>query len=73
MQAHKHVFPSGLRLLTIPVPSLTSATVTVWVNVGSRYETESEAGISHFLEHMVFKGGKKYPTAKAISEAVDAM
>ena len=33
------------------------------VGVGSRYETEAESGISHFVEHMVFKGGKRYPTA----------
>lgn len=55
------------------MPALTSATVTVWVGVGSRYEQENNAGISHFLEHMAFKGGKKYPSAKIVSETIDAM
>lgn len=73
MNALKHTFSNGLRLLTIPMPSLTSATVSVWVGVGSRYESQDISGISHFLEHMVFKGGKKYPSAKIISETIDAM
>ncbi len=55
------------------MPSLTSATVTVWVGVGSRYEEAKISGISHFLEHMVFKGGEKYTSAKVISETIDAM
>lgn len=62
---------NGLRVVTVPIPSLESATVTVWVGVGSRAEEDKIAGISHFLEHMVFKGSKKRPTARAISEAVD--
>ena len=64
---------SGLRLLSVPLPNLESATVTVWAGVGSRYETDKIAGISHFLEHMVFKGSKKRPSAKEIAEAVDSI
>jgi len=64
---------NGLRILTVPMPGLESATVTVWVKTGSRFEEKRINGISHFLEHMVFKGGKKRPTAKEISEAVDAI
>lgn len=70
----KHVLTkldNGLRLLTVPMPGLESATVTVWVGVGSRAEEDKIAGLSHFLEHMVFKGSKKRPSAKLISEAVD--
>ncbi|KKR43270.1 MAG: hypothetical protein UU51_C0011G0002 [Microgenomates group bacterium GW2011_GWC1_41_20] len=59
--------------MTIPMPSLESVTVTVWVKTGSRNEDEKVGGISHFLEHMVFKGSNKRPTARDISEAVDAM
>ncbi len=73
MQAHKTTLPNGLRVLTVPMPALESVTVMVWVGVGSRYEQSEIAGISHFLEHMVFKGGAKYPTAKVISETLDAM
>src|SRR3972149_6932217 len=46
-------------------------TVTVWVKTGSRFEEERINGISHFLEHMIFKGSKKRPSAKKIAEAVD--
>jgi predicted Zn-dependent peptidase len=63
---------SGLRVLTAPMPSLESATVTIWVKTGSRFEEKRINGISHFLEHMVFKGSKKRPSAKAISEVVDS-
>ena len=43
------------------------------VAVGSRYETEAESGISHFVEHMVFKGGSRFPTARDISEAIEGV
>lgn len=41
------------------------------VAVGSRYESADDSGISHFVEHMVFKGGRRYPTARAVSEAIE--
>lgn len=64
---------NGLRVITVPLPSLTSVTVTVWVRTGSRFEEKRVNGISHFLEHMVFKGGKKYTTAKEVFGAIDAL
>ena len=64
---------NGLRVLTVPMPGLESATVTVWVKTGSRYEEAETNGLSHFLEHMAFKGSEKRPTAKAISEVVDSI
>lgn len=64
---------NNLPVLTIPIPALSSATVAVWVKTGSRWETPALAGISHFLEHMAFKGGKKYKNALEVSEAVDAI
>lgn len=64
---------NGLRLLTVPMPSLESMCLTVWVRVGSRFEDEKIAGISHFLEHMTFKGSKKYQTAQKVSETLDAL
>jgi predicted Zn-dependent peptidase len=73
MNFKKATLPNGVRFIHVPVPTLESATFTVWYGVGSRYEEEPDAGISHFLEHMAFKGGKKYPTAKAVSEAMDAI
>jgi predicted Zn-dependent peptidase len=47
--------------------------IAFMVGVGSRYETESESGISHFVEHMVFKGGKRFPTARDVSEAIEGV
>jgi predicted Zn-dependent peptidase len=73
MQFHKHLLSNGLRVITVPMPALASVTVTVWVKTGSRNEDAKTSGISHFLEHMTFKGSPKRPSAKDISEAVDAI
>lgn len=64
---------NGLTLITVPIPSLESVTTLVAVGAGSRYETKKINGISHFLEHMFFKGSKKYPTAEIISTMVDSI
>lgn len=73
MKYNKKVLSNGLRVLTIPMPSLESVTVLVMVNAGSRYETKNISGIAHFLEHMAFKGTEKRPTAIDISSIVDGM
>ena len=64
---------NGLRVITVVLPNLASVTVTVWVRTGSRFEDKRVNGISHFLEHMVFKGGRKYKTSKEIFEKIDAL
>ncbi|MDD3897152.1 MAG: pitrilysin family protein, partial [Candidatus Peribacteraceae bacterium] len=64
---------SGLRVLTAPSEGTASATVMVFAGAGSRYEQNSERGISHFLEHMFFKGGKKYKNTKEVSVAIDGV
>lgn len=64
---------NGLRVLTVFLPSMESSTVTVWVKTGSRNETKEIGGISHFLEHMVFKGSKKRPSAKEIAVVIDSI
>jgi predicted Zn-dependent peptidase len=73
MKYHKTILPNGLRIITTPLTNLESATLTIWVGVGSRHEDEALSGLTHFLEHMVFKGSKKRPTAREISESVDAI
>lgn len=73
MNYKKYLLKNGLRIVVVPSTSLESATLTVWVKTGSRFEDARTNGISHFLEHMVFKGSKKRPTAKEIAEAVDAI
>lgn len=59
---HKTVFKSGTRLILVPMEGVNSVATCVMVEVGSRNETPEINGVSHFLEHMVFKGTKKYPT-----------
>lgn len=66
-------FNNGLTLITIPMPHLESVTTLVSVGGGSRYEDKKINGISHFLEHMFFKGSRKYPTAEIISTLVDGI
>ena len=68
-----HKLNSGLRILTVPMPSLESVTVAIWVKTGSRNEDAKTSGLSHFMEHMVFKGSVKRPSARDISQAVDAI
>jgi len=55
----KTVLPSGLRIVTENLPASKSVSIGIWVNVGSRDEPTEENGISHFIEHMAFKGTKK--------------
>lgn len=73
MQFHRTVLPNGLRVITIPMPALESATVLVMVGAGSRYETRETSGVSHFLEHMAFKGTRKRPSALTISTLIDGI
>ena len=63
----KTVFPGGTRLILVPMESVESVATSVMVEVGSRYETPKINGVSHFLEHMVFKGTKKYPTTEDVN------
>jgi predicted Zn-dependent peptidase len=55
------------------MPHTRSVSICIFLSVGSRYETEAEAGISHFIEHILFKGTEKRPTSKEISEAIEGM
>lgn len=64
---------NGLTLITIDIPRLESVTSMVAVGAGSRYETKKISGLSHFLEHMFFKGSRKYPTAEQIATLVDGI
>ena len=67
----RSVLPNGLRVITQPVPWARSVSVALFVGTGSRYEDDAHAGLSHMLEHLVFKGTAGYPEAGAISEAVE--
>lgn len=73
MQYKRTVLKNGLRVITVPMPSFESATVMIMVGAGSRYEAKENNGISHFLEHMAFKGTQKRPSALDISTLIDAI
>jgi predicted Zn-dependent peptidase len=72
MKLFERTTKSGLRLQAISMPGTNVVTTMVLVGAGSRYETKENTGLSHFLEHMFFKGAKKYKSPKEVSEAVDS-
>ena len=72
MSVRRYVHSSGLRIVTEEVPSVRSAAVGIWVNVGSRDETPAVAGASHFLEHLLFKGTTRR-SALEISASIEAV
>lgn len=63
----KVTLPNGVRIVLVPMQGVNSVATSVMVGVGSRYETKAINGVSHFLEHMVFKGTKKYPTTDDVN------
>jgi len=63
---------SGVRVVTEEVPSVRSVALGLWVRTGSRNETQAQAGVSHFLEHLLFKGTERY-SAIEISERFDGL
>ncbi len=64
---------NGLRLCTVEVPYLHTATVALYVRTGSRYETPRNNGLSHFLEHMLFRGSSKHPSSLALNTAIEEL
>src|SRR5690606_20438058 len=66
------VLPNGLRILTESIPAMRSVSFGIWVGVGSRDEPPHLAGVSHFLEHLLFKGTRKR-SALDISSAIEAV
>ncbi len=73
MKFTKRILSNGLTILEVPSQDAESVVVDFFVKTGSRSETPKENGISHFLEHFLFKGTKKYPTALSISSLVDSI
>lgn len=69
----KRTLENGVRIVTVPMKGTQAVTTLVLVKTGSKYETAELSGASHFLEHLFFKGSKRYPTPKALSEAMDRL
>ena len=73
MKHKKTTLKNGLKIITAPMRETQTVTVMVMIGVGSRYESEKEAGLSHFIEHMFFKGTQKRPTTLMISEELESI
>jgi predicted Zn-dependent peptidase len=65
--------PKGLKILTLDNPNNLSTTFLILVNVGSDWENKKNNGIFHFIEHLYFKGTKKYPNSKILMETIDSL
>src|SRR5260370_18586809 len=69
---YRKVLPNGLTVLTETMPHIRSVSIGIWVRTGSRHEEPEANGVSHFLEHMVFKGTKSR-SAEQIARQVDSI
>jgi predicted Zn-dependent peptidase len=67
------ILDNGLRVLTSALPHTHSASVSIFVGAGSRYESDEQAGVSHFLEHMLFKGTERRPTPREVSTEIEGI
>jgi predicted Zn-dependent peptidase len=73
LKYHKSKLKNGMRLITVSMKNTDAVTAIVLVGVGSHYENKRLSGVSHYLEHLVFKGSKKYPSALKISTRLDSL
>src|SRR5581483_9068847 len=69
----KFTLDNGIRLLVNELPHTRSVTLTIYVSTGARYEADRIAGVSHFIEHMLFKGTARRPTAQEIAVAIEGI
>ncbi len=73
MKYYRRTLPNGLTIIEVPSSDAESVVVDFFVKTGSRSESAEENGISHFLEHFLFKGTQKYPTSMSITELIDSI
>jgi len=69
----KTTLDNGISLVTSSMPHTRSVTISIFIGTGSRYEKKKEMGVSHFLEHILFKGTARYPTSRELSEAIEGV
>lgn len=69
----KHLLPGGLRVITVPRPDSLATTILVMAETGSKYEVKEKSGLSHFFEHMSFKGTTRRPKPQDLSEEFDSL
>lgn len=69
----KEVLPNGLRVAFIEMPHIHSVVLSGYINMGFRYEEESKLGISHFVEHMLFRGARRFKNSFELLQAIDSI
>lgn len=69
----KKVLANGLRVVAVEMPHLHSVEIAVYIRVGGRNDPQQQAGLSHFLEHMLFRGNEDYPAGIDLEVAFDAI
>jgi predicted Zn-dependent peptidase len=70
--SYRHVLSNGIRVVGEYIPTMRSVSIGIWIGTGSRFESKNINGISHFLEHMLFKGTDKY-SARELAEVFDGL
>ncbi len=70
---NKEVLPNELRIIYIEMPHIHSVVMSAYVGVGSRYEEEKKLGVSHFLEHMLFRGTKRFKNSFELLQTIDSI
>src|SRR2546427_829551 len=68
---YKDIIDNGLRVVTVEMPHLHAAFLALYAKAGSRYESRKNNGLSHFLEHMFFRGSANYPTSYELNDAIE--
>lgn len=71
IRVFQKTLPNGFRIVTVEMPHLHSLRISLYVNTGSRFETKKTNGLSHLLEHMLFRGTKSYPSIYALNNAIE--
>ena len=69
----RSLLPSGLRLVVIETPHLHTASIALYARVGARYETRRTNGLSHFVEHMLFRGSENFGSSYALNYAIESI
>src|SRR5215207_1995728 len=65
--------PNGLAVTTVALPHLHTAVCALFIKVGARFEVPADNGLSHFVEHMLFRGTERYPTSLALNTAIESL
>ncbi len=73
MQYQQSILDNGIRVITATMPHAYSVCISAFIGTGSRYELDHEAGVSHFIEHLCFKGTRSRPSAKELIEPIEGV